>query len=110
MLIVKVELWSAVTGEKTEIARMRIANTGGTDTRGNYEVQTLRGSNATQLLVSLVKKSYTREGSVRNYPRKRHHVWNLVALALEAMEYGGDKSVKVRPTEVDHTTRVVEVA
>lgn len=33
MIVVKVELWSAITGKRSEIARAVIHNTGGTKTR-----------------------------------------------------------------------------
>ena len=43
MIIVRVELWSAITGEVTEIARMNVANIGGTEHIGDYRCATLRG-------------------------------------------------------------------
>lgn len=85
MIIVRVELWSAVTGKTTELARMHIANTGaGTPARGNYEGTTFRGRTAAALAKLLV----SREGGVENYPRQQLHVWNLVARMLSAMGYG----------------------
>lgn len=39
MLVVKVELHSAITGETTEIARMIIHNEGGTKSSGDYGVR-----------------------------------------------------------------------
>ncbi len=84
MIIVRVELLSAVTGKSTELARMHIANDGaGTATLGNYEGQTFIGRNKWALDQMRVSKS----GRVENYPRERLHVWNLVARMLKAMEY-----------------------
>jgi hypothetical protein len=42
VIVVKVELHSAITGEVTEIGRMLIANTGGTKKRGDYTAKVLR--------------------------------------------------------------------
>lgn len=83
MIIVRIELHSAITLRVTEIARMRICNIGGTRTRGNYDVVTFRGRGANALDNGFVK----RHGVVRNHPRLSKHVWNLVAKALACLEY-----------------------
>lgn len=88
MLVVRVELWSARTGKCTEIARMDIANVGGTDERGDYRVRTIRGRDKVTLDENWKRSVFTRGGSVRNYPRQRLHVWHLVALALKSCGYG----------------------
>src|SRR5690348_5419520 len=50
MIIVRVELWSAITGAKTELARMCIVNDGtGTAARRNYFGKTFRGRSTAQL-------------------------------------------------------------
>lgn len=86
MIVVKVELWSAVTGRKTEIARMEIANDGqGTKTRGNYLVRTLKGRSTE----ALAKGVTQRTGEIQNWPRLSKHVWNLVAAALDKLHYSG---------------------
>jgi hypothetical protein len=84
VLVVRVELHSAITGKVTEIARMFIANTGtGTPNRGNYCGRALRkGAKDTRLI-----RNSIRLGEVYNYARKSKHVWNLVAKMLTAMEY-----------------------
>jgi hypothetical protein len=83
MLVVRVELHSAITGEVTEIAKMRIANTGtGTPARGNYVGSTIKKGRDMRLVGSIM-----RMGEVFDYPRKSKHVWNLVARMLKAMEY-----------------------
>lgn len=90
MLVIKVELWSAITGKKTEIARMSIANdsTSATPNKGNYTAQTYRGRTQDALVAAMQAQAITRQGAVVDYPRKRLHVWNLVAQALQNMGYG----------------------
>lgn len=83
MIVVRVELWSAVTGRKTELARMHICNVGGTNTRGDYEAVAFRGRDA-ETLNKLVPQ---RCGEVKNYPRLAMHVWTLVGRALKSMGY-----------------------
>lgn len=87
MLIVRVELHSARTGEVTEIARMYIANIAGSSTRGDYVAYSLRGRSKE----ALDKRVAQRSGHVRNYPRLSLHVWHLVARALIALGYAGEK-------------------
>lgn len=101
MIIVKVELHSAVTGKTTELARMMIANVGGTDAKGNYECVTYRGKSKDALdkaqmahHVSNGQKGFTRTGEVKDHPRWAEHVWNLVAKALVGMGYG-EKALKL---------------
>lgn len=90
MIVVKVELWSAVTGEKSELARMIIDNIGGTYRIGNYRTRTLRGrsKNALERAMSDIPMNVTREGRVMRHPRLREHIWNLVAKGLVGMGYG----------------------
>lgn len=85
MIVVRVELHSAITGETTELARMIVDNIGGTNKRCDYRCRTLRGRCA----AALDRLAVQREGRVRNYPRLDLHVWNLVARSLSAMGYGG---------------------
>lgn len=84
MIIVRVELHSAITGKVTEIARAIIANKGGTKERGDYDVATFRGRSAEQLNGLQIQ----RRGKVEGHPRLSQHVWNLVAKALTGMGYG----------------------
>ena len=84
MIVVKVELWSALTGEKTELARAHISNIGGTAQKGDYHCQAFRGRDSAALDRHVVQK----DGEVRGHPRLRQHIWNLVAKALAAMDYG----------------------
>lgn len=87
MIVIRVELWSAITGDKTEIARMHICNEGGTENIGNYACRTLRGRST----ADLNKNQFQRKGRVLGHPRLSQHVWNLVAKALTSMGYGGRK-------------------
>lgn len=81
MVVVKVELHSAITGEVTELARMHISNDGTSNkpSIGNYRVATLRAP---------AFRRHQRESDVANYRRKTRPVWDLVALALSRMGYG----------------------
>jgi hypothetical protein len=85
MIVVRVELHSAITGRVSELARMNIANVGGTKTKGDYACETLRGRSKE----ALDQRVRQRSGSVRDYPRLSIHVWHLVARALVAMGYAG---------------------
>ena len=83
MIVVRVELHSAITGKLTELARMRICNIGGTKTRGDYSVEVLRGRDKETLDAGTVLKA----AEVLNHPRLSQHVWNLVAKALASAGY-----------------------
>lgn len=91
MIVVKVELWSAITGAKTELARMHISNDGTVmdPNKGNYDVATLRGRSSADLDRGVVH----RRARVADWPRKRLHVWNLVQAALTLAGYGHVKTV-----------------
>lgn len=84
MIVVSVQLHSAITGEVTELARMRICNDGTGDVaHGNYTGSTFRGRSRDALDRRVVSKS----AGVKNFPRQSQHVWNLVARMLGAMRY-----------------------
>ena len=90
MIIVRVELHSAITGQKTELARMVIDNIGGSKNSGDYRTRTLIGRSEDALdraLMSSPPKAQ-REGRVLGHARLKLHVWNLVAKALAGMGYG----------------------
>lgn len=89
MIVVSVMLISARNGQATELARMNICNDGhGTDDIGHYKAATLRGRSTDALSKNVV----SRQGQVRDWPRHRLHVWNLVATALHGMGYGRGKA------------------
>lgn len=85
MIVLRIELHSAVTKRVTELGRIHIANDGsGTGSVGNYIVAALRGRSTEQL----DRGARQREGRVTGFPRQQLHVWNLAARALKAMGYG----------------------
>lgn len=96
MLVVRVELWSAITGVKTEIARMIIHNVGVSNEgkKGDYKILTLKGRSKDALDKAMTswwnggKHLITREGEVKGHNRLSEHVWNLVAKALKGVKYG----------------------
>jgi hypothetical protein len=93
MIIVRVELHSAMTGIITELARMRITNTGGgTKELGDYDVVTFRGRAKDRLDKAMRLENVTRRGKVTGHARLREHVWHLVGKALSSMNYGKDES------------------
>lgn len=84
MLVVRVELWSSRTRQKTEIARMHICNTGeGNDDVADYYGETFKGRSTE----ALDKKTVVRTGEISNWPKQRNHVWKLVAKMLATMGY-----------------------
>lgn len=89
MIIVRVELHSAVTGKVTEIARAVIANKGtGTATKGNYIARVVAGRTSSSMEPrDIVSAKPFRTGEVYDYPRKSIHIWNLVARALKSMNF-----------------------
>ncbi len=88
MIVIRVELWSAVNGSKTEIARAMIDNIGGTERVGNYAARTYRGRNERDLDRAMLADTVTRSGKVDGHRRLDLHVWHLVGKALAAMGYG----------------------
>jgi hypothetical protein len=84
MIVVRVELWSARTGERTELARMRIANDGeGSASLRNYDGATFQGRSKGML----DREHVQRRGRLERFPSQRLHVWNLVAEMLANMGY-----------------------
>ncbi len=97
MIVIRVELWSAVTGKITELARMHITNTGESGgPRRNYVGQTFIGRDAEALAQLRVQ----REGQVRDYPAERIHVWHLVTEMLANMGYLR-KAIANQPVTLD---------
>lgn len=85
MIIVKIELWSAVTRKATEIGRMHIINDGtGNMLRRNYKVEVVRrGATATTPDGAPAEAvPVTRRGEVRAFPSLSYNVWRLVTRAL----------------------------
>lgn len=75
MILVKIELHSAVTGKMTELGRLKIVNDGtGTKDRGNYNVTKI-GKNGRVLSGARVE----------DHPRLSRSIFNLIRKALEAL-------------------------
>lgn len=89
MLVIRVELHSAITGKITEIARMLLWNDGeGNLGKGNYKAKTVQGKQEGNMPVREIRDSSSmRDGEVNNYPRLSLHVWHLVARMLKSMNY-----------------------
>lgn len=80
MLVLKLELHSARTGEIKEIGRTIIANVGGTTKRGNYVVKV--GRKTDEFNNRAIWASPARWGEVHDYPRLSYNVWRLVIRSL----------------------------
>lgn len=79
MIVVKVELHSAITGEVTEIGRMNIINDGTGDADvGNYNVLLMRRGTTRRV---------QRGGRVEGHSRKSLPIWALVSKALKAVKF-----------------------
>lgn len=89
MIVIRVELHSAMTGRVTELARMLICNQGvsASGRIRDYSVDVLRGRDKE----ALDKRSIQRKGNVIGHPSVAVHVWYLVAKALTATGYGPSK-------------------
>lgn len=85
MIVLKLEMHSARTGEVYEIGRAIIANTGGTTERGNYVCKVgRRQPDGTDYDNRKVWSKPQREGAVEDYPRLSYNVWRLVIRALKS--------------------------
>lgn len=73
MIVVKVELHSARTGEVTEIGRMHISNVGGTMKRRNYAVEVMRRGTHHRV---------QRRGEVHDHASESYPIWELVRKAI----------------------------
>lgn len=78
MIIVKVELHSAITNNITLLGVLKICNDGTSNIkeRGNYDVYMYRKNNLNQVL---------RQGKVTNYPRLSYSIFKLVCRAIKSI-------------------------
>ena len=81
MLVIRVELHSAITGQVKEIARMTIANT-----RKN-EDHPEKGDYVGKIYKSPKFQAVIRRGEVFNHSRLYYSVWTLVGKMLKDMGY-----------------------
>lgn len=89
MIVVRVELWSAITGQKTDLGSVVIDNLGsGSRTRGDYRVRQVKKGGD---LMDMVRGAANpvRQSHVMGHPRLSNPVLNLVFKALKAL--GHDK-------------------
>jgi len=87
MIIVTVELKSAIDGRTTKLGEMIIANDGtGTNTKGNYDAFVYRKPKFFNW--KRLTDNTTRTSRVENYSRQSRVIWDLVGLALKNMGYG----------------------
>lgn len=87
MLVVKIELHSAVTGRVTTIAAGTICNTGtGSPTQGNYRIE-LRDAAGRKW----------KSGDIEGFPRKRLLAWDLLYRALEKLVGARNRSTSLLP-------------
>lgn len=85
MIIVKIELMSAVTGAISEIGRMYITNDAtGTSDRGDYDVGVYRRGTVAIPVQNGGEATSTRAGKVTDYPRQAYNVWRLITRAALA--------------------------
>lgn len=102
MIVVKVELHSAVTGKVTEIGRTIIANVGGTLERGEYDVSVARKPMPGKPFSNRdTRDKPMRRGQVHDYPRLSYNVWRLVIRALLSA-FPEEEARRVRNKEKHH--------
>lgn len=78
MLLIRVELWSARTGQRKELGCAAIANVGGSIKRGRYHVRLARTFDR------LRAGKVWREAHVDGFPRRSLGAWDLLLRALLA--------------------------
>jgi len=101
MLVVRIELHSAITGKVTEIGRMIVSNDGKTlDPKvGNYDVRLARRGVEDNARI-LAKPQ--RHGRVEGHARLSLPVWSLVAKALSAIGFEANPKTPTRWVEQCH--------
>ena len=89
MIVVKVELHSAISGQIMKIGEAVIYNDGtGTNAKGNYETRSFRAPNYFKRERGGTEKNVVRRARVERYDRVNAPVLELVSRALQAMGYG----------------------
>jgi hypothetical protein len=97
MIVVRVELWSAISGKTTELARMMIDNDGTHENhrRGNYNGRTYKGRSQDILHKAMLNMGpVSHVGRVENHARLQEHIWVLVTKMLISMGYNANKDAK----------------
>lgn len=88
MLVVKIELHSAITGNVKTLYEAVIANVGGGHERGNYRALFLNKGVSHERLKGMemgeAERITLRRGEVNDYPRQSYNAWRLVSRALRS--------------------------
>lgn len=87
MLLVKIELHSAIDGSIKEIGQLRICNVGGTLSVGAYKGEILTGGRRLK-------------GEVNRFHRRTVSVWKLVQLMLDSC-FSGDSNAHQNDNETN---------
>lgn len=90
MLVIKVELHSAITGKISRLATMFICNdASGNRKRGNYTFAVFRKGQKPEedMYAKRTLPQPLRQGGLADYPRLSLPVWCLVKRALEKLDY-----------------------
>lgn len=87
MIVVKIELHSAITHEQSNLGTLVIDNIGGTKTKGNYRCRMYRKSDKNIYRQVLDGAKPIRECEIHNHPRLSNPVQSLVLKALKEMGY-----------------------
>lgn len=88
MIVVKIELHSAITGKLTNLGSMIINNDGtGTNLRGNYRARMYKSSKRSVLNQHAQGHKPIRDVEIKDHPRESQPVQSLVLKALKAMGY-----------------------
>lgn len=86
MIVVKIELHSAVTHDVSNLGTLVIDNTGGTRTRANYRCRMYQKSKR-PLYEQIASERPFRESVVMDHAKQAEPVANLVAKALKNLGY-----------------------
>lgn len=86
MIVVRVDLYSAVTGDRTLLNSVVIDNQGGTRVRRGYRVRSFK-KNLEPRDALLGERKPTREAMVKGHPSEAVSVLTLLRKALEEMGY-----------------------
>lgn len=88
MIVVPVQLYSAVTGRVSNLGTLVIDNVGGTRDRGDYRVRVYaKGADRDGAVAMVMHRKPIREGRVVGHRRLAEPVHNLVAKALKETGY-----------------------
>ena len=82
MIVVRIDLISAVTGNTTRLGAATISNIGGSRKLGDYTVKVARKPHAVANAWDKIEAQPLRTGEVKDYPRLSYNIWRLIIRAL----------------------------